>query len=1406
MKKIFTLLIVFLFFSKLFSQDYTSSDNIRFDITLQSDSIIYVDDDNTTGPWTGTFQYPFQNIPEGLAEADTNVSVVVLPGNYLITQDLIVDSSVTLFLDTNVICNFNFAFGLEIHGRIKANGMLSDSVIFTSTHSDSTWKGFRFINGDDGSEFRYGKIENCSGWDGVNGGAVYISNTDVKIINSLIQNNIADYGAGILCDNSSSCEIKNGVFLNNTGLYGAGVSVTGNSSANIGYCTFSDNITANDGSAIYGDYAGIIVLDNCDILRNTSAGNGGGLAANNTETLISYNNFENNNAGFGGAVYLYDSDESSIVWNVFDNNSGNFNGGALYIQASNLLSVSRNLYLNNSANRGAGVYLMSTNSDFSNNTLFNNFSTNEGGGIFSNGGNNNVVNNIFWDNSSSDSSQISGTGLNVTYNDVDGGFAGVGNFEEYPNFADTASGNFKLHFLSSCINTGDPNSPKDPDSSYADVGVFYYHVNTQQILLQPVDYTIINGEDAVFNLIASGATAYQWQESTDGGNFWADLVESSTYAGVYTNQLNIYSATLSMDGNLYRCVVIGIGPPDIMSDVAMLKVYPVITTTAGSETFCDEINFSIPVSLNSTETIDVSTFSLVLDFDTLHLDYNGYHNINPKLFSGLFIAYANENKIYMSWVSDDPIFIDNDTLFNLKFISDEGVSALVWDTSVPGNCEYINAEGFVYDVNYVNGTIFSNHSPQITIHPSDSSITETENASFYIIANGTSLFYQWQESDDEGLNWNNLSNSPPFSGVTTDQLNITNAPLSLDSNQYRCVVSGICPPQVISNPATLYVDPLPPPPQVITTTAGSVTTCEDNIVIPVSVADCDSVGAISLTLEYDSLVLEYNSYQNVHSELSTGIFIVNSTGNEVKISWASTTVANIGNDTLLELTFFANSGVSNLVWDTFTSGNCEYSDAYGNVILSDYFDGLVTIYELPSVTSQPLDDTITEGENAGFAITAIGTNLNYQWQESIDGGNFWNDLSDTYPYSGVTTNQLTITNAPLLMDGYSYRCYIYGTCPPADTSNSATLYVNPAPPPPQVITTIAATISGCTGNLVYPVNVLDCDSVGAFSLTLIYDTILLDFSGYQNAHSELSTGIMVVNSYNGKIMITWASTVPANIGDDLLMELLFDAGTGTANMTWDTFIPGNCEYSDYYGNIILSNYTNGSVTTAVCNTLLDLTVMLEGPFNGTGMNTDINGLLPLSQPYNTAPWNYTGTESVASIPNNNVVDWILVELRETAGDSSTATSATMIARQAVFVLNNGAITGMDGSNMPQFNVTISQNLFIVIWQRNHLGIMSASPVQLDGGNYTYNFTTSSEQVYGGASGHKDLGGGVWGMIAGDGNSDGEVDINDKNDPWSIQAGASGYLNGDFDLNSEVNNIDKNDIWMPNIGRGSQVQE
>ncbi|MCD4737204.1 MAG: hypothetical protein K8R53_14265, partial [Bacteroidales bacterium] len=237
------------------------------------------------------------------------------------------------------------------------------------------------------------------------------------------------------------------------------------------------------------------------------------------------------------------------------------------------------------------------------------------------------------------------------------------------------------------------------------------------------------------------------------------------------------------------------------------------------------------------------------------------------------------------------------------------------------------------------------------------------------------------------------------------------------------------------------------------------------------------------------------------------------------------------------------------------------------------------------------------------------------------------------------------------------------------------------------------------------------------------------------------------------------------------------------------------------------NDPNNLITWQLAGYQVDLKAYLEGPFLGTEMSTLLNtgGFLPLFQPYNTTPWNYSGTEAVTSVPNADIVDWILVELRD-APDAASATSGTMIEQQAAFLLKDGSIVGLNGIDAIFCVSTITNNLFVVLWHRNSIGIMSAFPLTETGGVYTYDFTTGSEQVHGGGNAHKEVATGVWGMIGADGNADGQINNGDKIDVWSPQAGASGYLPGDFNLDTQVNNGDKNDLWIPNTGLGGQVPD
>ncbi len=244
------------------------------------------------------------------------------------------------------------------------------------------------------------------------------------------------------------------------------------------------------------------------------------------------------------------------------------------------------------------------------------------------------------------------------------------------------------------------------------------------------------------------------------------------------------------------------------------------------------------------------------------------------------------------------------------------------------------------------------------------------------------------------------------------------------------------------------------------------------------------------------------------------------------------------------------------------------------------------------------------------------------------------------------------------------------------------------------------------------------------------------------------------------------------------------------------------------GELFVAGYTSGNIFRIVDSSSmisLDIRVFLEGPFKGTEMSTELNasGELPLDQPFNTDPWNYAGDESVISIPNSDIVDWILVELRD-AREASSAVASTAIARKAAFLLKNGKIVALDGSSVVQFNNYINFQLFTIVMHRNHLGVMSAFPIAGNANNYVYDFTIAPDKAYGNGSAQKEITPGIWGMIAGDSDGNGIIEDPDKLVNWNTEAGMPGYLDSDFELNSQVNNTDKNNFWIPNYLKATQI--
>jgi len=221
---------------------------------------------------------------------------------------------------------------------------------------------------------------------------------------------------------------------------------------------------------------------------------------------------------------------------------------------------------------------------------------------------------------------------------------------------------------------------------------------------------------------------------------------------------------------------------------------------------------------------------------------------------------------------------------------------------------------------------------------------------------------------------------------------------------------------------------------------------------------------------------------------------------------------------------------------------------------------------------------------------------------------------------------------------------------------------------------------------------------------------------------------------------------------------------------------------------------------------LDLDIFLEGAFADNEMRTDLEAVIPLSQPYNEAPWTYTGTEQVTQIPNSDIVDWVLIDLKESLSGASTTPEHFRIQQKAAFIRKDGKIVDTDGLNPIIIKHVPKDNLFVTIWHRNHLPAIASHQLVLEDSTYRFDFTKGPEMLLNGNTIASQISAYDWAISGSDGDASGIIDINDKSIIWEPAAGEKGYLKGDYNLDIQVNNIDKNDIWYPNLGLSSSLPD
>jgi len=226
---------------------------------------------------------------------------------------------------------------------------------------------------------------------------------------------------------------------------------------------------------------------------------------------------------------------------------------------------------------------------------------------------------------------------------------------------------------------------------------------------------------------------------------------------------------------------------------------------------------------------------------------------------------------------------------------------------------------------------------------------------------------------------------------------------------------------------------------------------------------------------------------------------------------------------------------------------------------------------------------------------------------------------------------------------------------------------------------------------------------------------------------------------------------------------------------------------------------------------------LEGPYNNaTGrMNATLaqGGLVPAVEPYAGSGYAHTGggggestTGAVLGTTGSSaVVDWVVVELR-----SAVNAAVVLASRSALLLANGNVVAPADGTSPIAFNVGAG-NYIVSVRHRNHLGIMTASPVALSSSVATVDLSNGSVAIAGGSDATK-LVGTRRVLFAGDPSRDGVLRYtgaaNDRDLVLARIGGVvptvttSGYFVEDLNMDGVVRYTGANndrDIILQNIG-------
>jgi uncharacterized protein (TIGR02145 family)/uncharacterized repeat protein (TIGR02543 family) len=531
----------------------------------------------------------------------------------------------------------------------------------------------------------------------------------------------------------------------------------------------------------------------------------------------------------------------------------------------------------------------------------------------------------------------------------------------------------------------------------------------------------------VVNASGTGSIFYQWYHN-----------ESVISAGGASQTYTITNATMLASGT-YICKVKDQWGDSAFSDTATLTVFkpnvkPVLSTKGALQMLSTE-TCSLTVSVTDPDSGQIDSISVVkapegssfagnlfvwtpptgyLGTDSVRTDsviFAAIDNGTPPLVDTLrakievrakgvaptFTVTYDGNGNTSGAVPTDANAYEQGASVTVKantgFLVKTNYTFAGWNTKADGSgTTYATAATLIMGT--ANDTLFAKWTldiPKVTSEPGNKSVLLGQTAVLAVVASGANLQYPSQKGTTNITNSNSATYTTPATVIADS------------GTTYRCIVSNA---------------------------AGADTTTVSTLIVTTQVV------APKVTTQ--------PSGQSA-PEGATATFTIVASGTSPQYQWQK------GTSDIVGATSSSYTTPALAVADNATNYRCIVSNAAGKDTSTAATLTVTTLIIAPKVTTQPSNQSATEGSTATFAIVALGTTLQYQWQKGTTNITGANSASYT---------TLTLVHAD---SGTTYRCIVSNTAG-KDTSTTATLTVTATIVAPKITTqpTNQSVVEGAT--------------------------------------------------------------------------------------------------------------------------------------------------------------------------------------------------------------------------------------------------------------------------------------------------------------------------------------------------------